>query len=100
MLDTGGGYIQCGPQPPRAVYCEAQSAERWPVLSRILTAERVARLRAAGYAHPGHAPNDSKSYPIDGMSDTAIADELLTLLHEVYGYDGMPELVFRTEKNS
>ena len=100
VLDTGGGYIQCGPQPPRAVYCEAQSAESWPVLSRILTAERVARLRAAGYADPGQAPNYSKSYPIDRLSDGAIADELLTLLHEVYGYDGMPGLVFRTEKNS
>ena len=100
VLDSGGGYIQCGAQPPRAVYCEAQSAESWPVLSRILTAERVARLYAAGYAGPGRAPNYSKSYPLDSLSDTTIAEELLTLLHEVYGYDGMPGLVFKTEKDS
>ena len=100
VLDTGGGYIQCGTEPPRAVYCEAQSAESWPGLSRVLTAQRVARLHAAGYADPGRAPNYWKSYPLDGLSDAAIAEELLTLLHEVYGYDGMPRLVFKTEKKS
>jgi hypothetical protein len=100
VLGTGGGYIQCGTQPPRAVYCEAQSAESWPVLSRILTKDRIARLMTAGYAEPGRGPNYSKSYPLDGSSDAAIADELLTLLHEVYGYDGMPRLKFMTEKGS
>lgn len=100
VLDTGGGYIQCGTEPPRAVYCEAQSAESWPGLSRVLTADRVARLHAAGYADPGRAPNYWKSYRLDVLSDTAIAEELLTLLHEVYGYDGLPRLVFMTEKKS
>jgi hypothetical protein len=100
VIETGGGYIQCGTQPPRAVYCEAQSAESWPVLSRILTKERVARLNAAGYADPGRAPNYWKSYSLDGSSDAAIAEELLTLLHEAYGYDGMPRLMFKTEKGS
>ena len=38
VLDTSGGYIQCAPQTaPPAIYCEAQSAESWPVLARILT---------------------------------------------------------------
>jgi hypothetical protein len=100
VLDTGGGYIQCGTEPPRAVYCEAQSAESWTGLSRVLTKERVARLNAAGYAEPGRAPNYWKSYRLDALSDAAIAEELLTLLHEVYGYDGMPRLVFITEKRS
>jgi hypothetical protein len=100
VLETGGGYIQCGTQPPHAVYCEAQSAESWPVLSRILTKERVAWLKSAGYADPGRAPNYWKSYPLDRSSDTAIAEELLTLLHEVYGYDGIPRLTFKTEKMS
>jgi hypothetical protein len=100
VLETGAGYIQCGREPPRAVYCEAQSAESWPVLSRILTKERVARLNAAGYADPGRAPNYWKSYPLDVSSDAAIAEELLTLLHDVYGYDGMPRLRFLTEKGS
>jgi hypothetical protein len=100
VLDTGGGYIQCGAQAPRAIYCEAQSALSWPVLSRILTTERVAHLYAAGYAEPGRGPNYSKSYSIDRSSDASIAEELLTLLHDVYGYDGKPGLVFKTEKDS
>ena len=100
VLETGGGYIQCGIDPPRAIYCEAQSAESWAPLSRVLTAERVARLNAAGYAEPGRAPNYWKHYRLDVLSDAAIAEELLTLLHEVYGYDGIPRLVFITEKRS
>lgn len=99
VLDTGGGYIQCGPQSsPRAIYCEAQSADSWPVLARILTPDRVARLRAVGFADPGRAPNHWKVYPVDDFSDAAISDELLTILHDVYGYNGSPKLQFKTEK--
>lgn len=99
VLDTGGGYVQCAPQSaPPAIYCEAQSAESWPVLARILTPDRVARLHATGFADPGRAPNYWKSYPIAELSDAAIADELLTLLYEVYGYNGVPKLRFATEK--
>lgn len=99
VLDTGGGYIQCAPQPtPPAIYCEAQSAESWPVLARILTPDRVARLHATGFADPGRAPNYWKTYPIAELSDAAIANELLTVLYEVYGYNGAPKLKFATEK--
>jgi hypothetical protein len=99
VLDTGGGYVQCGPQPlPQAIYCEAQSAESWPVLARILTPDRVARLHAAGFADPGRGPNYWKTYPAGAFSDTAIADELLTILHDVYGYSGSPKLEFKSEK--
>ena len=99
VLDTGGGYVQCGPrsQPP-AIYCEAQSAESWPVLTRILTPDRVARLHAAGFSDPGRSPNYSKTYPVDQFSDLAITRELLTILYDVYGYDGSPKLEFKTEK--
>jgi hypothetical protein len=100
VIETGGGYVQCGTQPPRAVYCEAQSAESWPVLSRILSADRIARLHAAGFADPGRTPNYWKSYLLDQSSDGAIAEELLTILHEVYGYDGSPALEFKSEKGS
>ncbi len=99
VVDTGGGYIQCGTQPPRAIYCEAQSAESWPVLARILTAERVARLHAVGFADPGRAPNYWKSYSLDELSDRAIAEELLTILYDVYAYNGVPKLEFKTERN-
>jgi hypothetical protein len=98
IVDTGGGYVQCAPRPPQAIYCEAQSAESWPVLARILTPERVARLHAAGFADPGRAPNYWKTYPTDKFSDTAIAEELLTILHDVYGYNGSPKIIFKTER--
>lgn len=100
-LETGAGYVQCesGRQPP-AFYCEAQSADSWEVLARILTPDRVARLHAAGFADPGRAPNYSKTYPADKFTDAAIAAELLTILHDVYGYDGLPKLKVKTEKGA
>lgn len=99
VVDTSGGYIQCGTAPPRTIYCEAQSAESWPVLARILTAERVARLHATGYADPGRAPNYWKNYSLDEFTDRAIAEELLAILYDVYAYSGVPKLEFKTERN-
>lgn len=97
-FNAGIGYVQCMPEtPPTAMYCEAQSAESWPALTTVLTEERVARLRAAGYAEPGRAPNYWKSYPLDKFGDAAIAGELLTILHEVYGYTGATKLKILTE---
>lgn len=99
VLDTEGGYVQCGPQTaPPAIYCEAQSAESWPVLARILTPDRLARLHGAGFADPGRAPNYSKAYALDQLSDAAIANELLSILYDVYGYNGVPRLKYTTEK--
>jgi hypothetical protein len=99
VVETGGGYVQCAPQSsPRLIYCEAQSAESWPVLSRILTPKRVARLHAAGFADPGRAPNYWKTYAVDQFTDAAIANELLAILYDVYGYKGSPKLEFKSEK--
>lgn len=99
VLETGAGYVQCGAATqPAAFYCEAQSADSWEVLARILTPDRVARLHAAGYADPGRAPNYSKTYQADQFTDAAIAAELLTILHDVYSYDGLPKLKIKTEK--
>jgi hypothetical protein len=98
-IDTGAGYVQCEPQAsPRAIYCEAQSADSWPVLASVLTPERLARLHAAGFADPGRAPNYWKTYSLDAFDDAAITRELLTILHDVYGYNGAPKLTFATEK--
>ncbi|NVN88626.1 MAG: hypothetical protein HXX15_21310 [Rhodopseudomonas sp.] len=98
VFETGIGYIQCMPEtPPVAIYCEAQSAESWAALAAVLTPERIARLRAAGYADPGRSPNYAKSYPLDGFSDAAIAGEILTLLFDVYGYRGAAKLNVLTE---
>lgn len=98
-FDTGLGYLQCAPQTnPDSFYCEAQSAESWPALAAALTPDRIARLHAAGFADPGRAPNYSKSYPADQVDDAALAAEILTLLHDVYGYYGASALAVTTEE--
>jgi hypothetical protein len=97
-FNAGIGYVQCMPETPAtAIACEAQSAESWPALATILTPERVSRLRSRGYADPGRSPNYWKSYPLDKFTDAAIATELLTILHEVYGYNGANKLKILTE---
>ncbi len=55
-------------------------------------------LHAAGFSDRGRAPNYWKTYPVDQFSDAAIADELLTILNEVYRYSGAPRLKLATEK--
>jgi hypothetical protein len=99
IMETDIGSVQCAPQTsPGAIYCEAQSADSWPALASILTPERVARLHAAGFSDPGRAPNYWKNYPLDHFDDATIARELLTILFDVYGYNGAPKLKFGTEK--
>lgn len=96
VFNAGIGYIQCMPEAPvPTLYCEAQSAESWPALATILTPERVARLHNAGFTDPGRAPNYWKEYPFDKFNDAAIASEILTLLHGVYGYNGAAELTIK-----
>jgi hypothetical protein len=99
VFETGIGYIQCEAQTsPAVIYCEAQSADSWPALAAVLTPERLARLHAAGFADPGRAPNYWKTYPVDQFDDAAIAGEVITILHDVFGYDGSWELTVKTEK--
>jgi hypothetical protein len=99
VLATGTGYVQCAPHTsPPAVYCETQSAESWPALARLVTPDHFARLRALGFAEPGRSPNYAKTYPLDRHSDAAIAEELLTVLYDVYGYTGSPALQFKSER--
>jgi hypothetical protein len=66
----------------------------------VLTPERIARLRAAGFADPGRAPNYSKTYPAEKIDDAALASEVLTLLHDVYGYYGASKLEVKTEEKN
>lgn len=98
IFDVGIGYVQCRPhaQPP-SLYCEAQSAESWPALASVLTPERVARLHKAGYVDPGRAPNYWKNYAFDKQSDVEIANEILTILYDVYGYAGATKLDIKTK---
>jgi hypothetical protein len=98
VFDAGIGYIQCEPQTsPDAIYCEAQSAESLPALASVLTPDRLASLHAAGYADPGRAQNYAKTYPLDKYDDAAIAREVITLLHDAYGYNGAEQLTIKTE---
>lgn len=97
VFDAGIGYVQCLPEPSGAIYCEAQSPDSWPALASVITPERLARLHAAGYADPGRAPNYWKKYAADTDSDAAIAADILTVLYEVYGYDGATPLDIKTE---
>jgi len=99
MLDTDIGYVQCAPQSSLpAIYCEAESADSWPALTGVLTPDRVTRLHAAGFADPGRSPNYWKTYPVDQVDDAAITRELLAILHDVYGYTGLPKLEMKTEE--
>jgi hypothetical protein len=98
IFEAGIGYVQCRPDArPPTIYCEAQSAESWDALASILTPDRVARLHAAGFADPGRAPNYWKTYQLDQIDDAGIAREILTILHDVYGYNGLPALNVKTE---
>jgi len=99
IFDAGIGYVQCETQTePDGFYCEAQSADSWPALATVLTSERIARLHAAGYADPGRGPNYSKTYLADKVTDEALTAEVLTLLHDVYGYYGATKLGIETEE--
>ena len=100
IFDTGAGYVQCQPDAdPPTIYCEAQSADNWPALARVLTPERIARLHAAGYQDPGRSSNYSRSYPADRSEDDHIADQILRVLHDVYGYSGAARLKVTTESD-
>jgi hypothetical protein len=101
ILDTEIGFVQCATEDtPPSLYCEAQSAEAWPALDSVLTPERIARLHAAGFSDPGRAPNYWRNYPVEPFDASAIARELLTVLHEVYGYRGKPALKIKTERTA
>ena len=93
VLLIDAGYVQCETQiDPHKIYCEAESADLWPALAAILTPDRVAHLHEAGFADPGLTQNYSRIYRLDAVDDRAIARALLTILHDVYGYDGTPPL--------
>lgn len=103
VFDAGIGYVQCAPltRPrPSVLYCEAQSIDEFPPLVRILTEKRIARLHALGFSNPGRAPNYWRTYRFNRNDDQTIADQLLTVLHDVYNYDGAWPLIFSTERGT
>ena len=99
IFDTDLGYVQCRPETdPDSFYCEAKSADSWPALAALLTPDRIARLHAAGFADPGRGPNYGKTYKADAITDSALASEILTVLHDSYGYYGASKLQMNTEE--
>jgi hypothetical protein len=99
VFQAGIGYVQCAPStPPPELYCEAQSTESWAALASVLTPDRVRRLHDLGFNDPGRAQNYWKVYALDQFGDMSIAHELLTVLHEIYGYTGQPTLEVKTEQ--
>jgi hypothetical protein len=99
VFEAGIGYVQCEPDiSPPTIYCEAQSAESWQALASVLTSDRVNRLHDLGFADPGRGPNYWKNYATEQIDDASIARELLTVLHDVYGYNGQPTLKVKTEE--
>ena len=99
VFDAGIGYVQCAPETPTtSIYCEAQSVESWKALSAVLTPDRIAHLRNAGYTDPGRAPNYWKSYAPDKYADAVVAQEILAILYNVYGYNGAAKLNIKTER--
>ena len=48
-------------------------------------------------ADPGRAQNYWKEYPFDKFNDASIAIEILTVLYEVYGYNGAQKLEIMTK---
>jgi hypothetical protein len=98
IFDAGVGYLQCEPiKEDYAIYCEAASAESDPALAAVLTAQRVAALRAAGFTEPGLRQNYWRYYKLSEFSDDAIAAALLGLLRDVYGYDGFETIQIEDE---
>jgi hypothetical protein len=53
---------------------------------------------AGGFFDPGRAPNYWRIYPLDEFDRAAVGRELLTILYDVYGYNGSPKRAFKTEK--
>lgn len=64
----------------------------------MLTPGRIDRLHAAGFADPGRSPNYAKTYAAGKIGDAALAAEILTILHDVYGYFGASQLHVKTEE--
>ena len=98
IFEAGIGYVQCRPDArPPTIYCEAQSAESWDALASILTPDRVARLHAPDSPIPAALRITGRPISWTRSTMSGIAREILTILHDVYGYNGLPALKVKTE---
>jgi hypothetical protein len=78
--------------------CEAVSEDAvGKPIARILTPERKAKLIAAGFTPPGRVMNCSRFYPDAEYNMPLLAEALLRILKEAYGYQGAPAMEVSTE---
>jgi hypothetical protein len=89
IMDSESGYIQFRMDlENRIIFCEAASVKSSPLIAQRLTHGNIARLHKAGFADPGVTPNYWKIYPLERFTDAAIAEETISLMHNVYNYEG------------
>jgi hypothetical protein len=98
VFDTGEGYARCeSGSDGGGIYCELSSVETLPVLAKRLTPDRIEQLHRNGFVRTGDRLNYGKTYPADGTPASAIAAELVTLLHDAYAYGGQPHFTVATD---
>ena len=97
---AGIPYVQCQyDSEDTAFYCEAASDDASGApLARILTPDRRQKLIDAGFEPPGKVVNFRRFYPLAQYDEVAVAEALLAVLHDAYGYGGTPALRLHTEK--
>lgn len=102
IFEAGPAYVQCMPDDEdRSMYCEAASGDAVgnPV-ERILTPERKAKLIAAGFEPPGKVMNYRRLYPRAQFDMKTLANALLDVLRDAYGYQGAPPMKVSIEDGS
>ena len=100
IFDGGPAYVQCANDvEDKQLYCEAASADAVGApIERILTPDRIAKLREAGFSPPGKAMNYWRFYPQAEYTKAAVAQALLDVLKDAYGYYGAPKMNVETEQ--
>ena len=92
-------YIQCQyDHDGRQMYCEAASVDAiGPELAPFLTPARQHLLVRAGYHEPGRVMNYWRYYRSDQYTPAKIANSMLAVFFQAYGYRGTPALTLVTE---
>jgi hypothetical protein len=95
-----GLYVQIWTEPGEPVLIEACSGAWNPTARPFVKAPQRAALRKLGYRVGGRARNYQKYWTLSPLADAnALADELLSILVEVFGYRGQRplDMVFCSE---
>lgn len=86
-------YVQIWTEPEEPVLIEACSGAWNPTAKPYVQAPQRKALRALGYAVGGRARNYQKHWTLSPLADArALAEELLSILVEIFGYRGQRPL--------